>query len=63
MTFAGSIPGETQTLPVAIYTSLQRANGETAALRLAGFSVLVSLGALVVTEALNRRAQKGRPAE
>ena len=63
VTFAGSIPGETQTLPVAIYTSLQRANGETAALRLAGFSVLVSLGALVVTEALNRRAQKGRPAE
>lgn len=63
VTFAGSIPGETQTLPVAIYTSLQRANGETAALRLAGFSILVSIGALVVTEGLNRRAQKGRGAE
>ncbi|WP_312084305.1 molybdate ABC transporter permease subunit [Brevundimonas sp.] len=62
VTFAGSIPGETQTLPVAIYTSLQRASGETAALRLAGFSIVVSIGALVVTEWLNRHAQKGRSA-
>jgi hypothetical protein len=43
VTFAGSIPGETQTLPVAIYTVLQRADGEQAALRLALLSVLVSV--------------------
>lgn len=60
VTFAGSIPGETQTLPVAIYTSLQRANGEPAAIRLAVLSVLVSVVALVVTERMNSRAHQGR---
>lgn len=62
MTFAGSIPGETQTLPVAIYTVLQRSDGEQAALRLALLSVLVSVSALVVTEWINRRALARRGA-
>jgi molybdate transport system permease protein len=62
VTFAGSIPGETQTLPVAIYTSLQRADGEPAALRLAILSVLVSVGALIATEWFNRRTTHGRSA-
>jgi molybdate transport system permease protein len=62
VTFAGSIPGETQTLPVAIYTVLQRADGEQAALRLALLSVLISVGALVVTEWINRRALARRGA-
>ncbi|CAN5165368.1 molybdate ABC transporter permease subunit [soil metagenome] len=60
VTFAGSIPGETQTLPVAIYTSLQRAEGEPAALRLAVMSIIVSVGALLATEWLNRRTLRGR---
>lgn len=60
VTFAGSIPGETQTLPVAIYTSLQRAQGEPAAIRLALLSVLVSVIALVISERLNQRAVRGR---
>ena len=59
VTFAGSIPGETQTLPVAIYASLQRAAGEPAAIRLALLAVLVSVAALLVTEWLNRRADLG----
>lgn len=63
VTFAGSIPGETQTLPVAIYTSLQRANGEPAAMRLAVLSVIVSIGALFAAEWFNRRAMRGRLAE
>lgn len=62
VTFAGSIPGETQTLPVAIYTVLQRADGEQAALRLALLSVAVSVIALVVTEWINRRALARRGA-
>lgn len=62
VTFAGSIPGETQTLPVAIYTVLQRADGEQAALRLALLSVAVSVIALVVTEWINRRALARRSA-
>lgn len=60
VTFAGSIPGETQTLPVAIYTSLQRTDGEPVAIRLAVLSILVSVVALIVTEWINRRAQRGR---
>ena len=62
VTFAGSIPGETQTLPVAIYTSLQRADGEPAALRLAVVSIAVSVAALFATEWFNRRATRGRSA-
>ena len=62
VTFAGSIPGETQTLPVAIYTVLQRADGEQAALRLALLSVAVSVISLVVTEWINRRAMVRRGA-
>lgn len=62
VTFAGSIPGETQTLPVAIYTVLQRADGEQTALRLALLSVLVSVAALVVTEWINRRTIARRSA-
>lgn len=60
VTFAGSIPGQTQTLPVAIYATLQRADGEPAAIRLAVLSVLVSVTALAATEAFNRRARQGR---
>jgi molybdate transport system permease protein len=62
VTFAGAIPGQTQTLPVAIYTVLQRADGEQAALRLALLSVAVSVIALVVTEWINRRALARRGA-
>ncbi len=62
VTFAGSIPGETQTLPVAIYTALQRADGEAPAMRLAILSVLVSVAALFIAEWINRRALRaGRP--
>lgn len=55
VTFAGSIPGETQTLPVAIYASLQRANGEPAAMRLAILSIIVAVVALFVTEWFGRK--------
>lgn len=60
VTFAGSIPGETQTLPVAIYTALQRADGETPAIRLAVLSILVSIAALFIAEWINRRAARTR---
>lgn len=62
VTFAGSIPGETQTLPVAIHAALQRADGEGAAIRLAVLAVLASVAALVVTEWINRRALRARGA-
>ncbi len=60
VTFAGSIPGETQTLPVAIYAALQRTNGEASAIRLAVLSILVSIGALLIAEWINRRNARTR---
>jgi len=50
MTFAGNIEGVTQTLPLAIYSALQMPGGEAAAARLAGLSLLLSLGALGVSQ-------------
>lgn len=55
ITFVSNIPGETQTLPLAIYSALQVPGGEAAVTRLAGISVALSLAALVVSEVLARR--------
>ncbi len=52
ITFAANIPGETQTLALAIYSALQQPGGETVALRLAGISFTVAVGALLLSEAL-----------
>ena len=56
ITFAANIPGETRTLPLAIYTLLQTPGGELAVTRLAIVSVLLSFAALVASEWLVRRA-------
>lgn len=55
ITFVSNIPGETQTLPLAIYSALQVPGGETQVMRLAVVSVLLSLTALIASEALARR--------
>jgi len=54
VTFVGAIPGETRTLPVAIYGALQGVDGETSALRLALISIVVAVLALFGTEAVSR---------
>lgn len=59
ITFVGSVPGETETLPLAIYAALQRPGGDGVAWRLAILSVALSLVALVASEALARRAGRG----
>lgn len=56
ITFVASIPGQTETLPTAIYTLLQVPGGENGALRLILLSVVVSVLALSVSEVLARRA-------
>lgn len=56
ITFVSNIPGETQTLPSAIYTLTQVPGGDAGALRLTAISVVISLGALMVSELLARRA-------
>ncbi|MXP43052.1 molybdate ABC transporter permease subunit [Allopontixanthobacter sediminis] len=60
ITFAANIPGETRTLPLAIYTGLQVPGGEGAVTRLAIISILLSLAALLVSEWLIRRSTNGR---
>ncbi|WP_334654484.1 molybdate ABC transporter permease subunit [Sphingomonas panaciterrae] len=55
ITFVSNVPGETQTLPLAIYAALQQPGGEVIVWRLAAISVGLSLAALVVSEAVARR--------
>ncbi|WP_045390340.1 molybdate ABC transporter permease subunit [Falsirhodobacter sp. alg1] len=55
ITFVSSIPGVTQTVPSAIYALLQAPGGEARALRLVGISVMISMGAILVSEILARR--------
>jgi len=50
ITFVSNIPGETQTLPSAIYTFTQIPGGEAGALRLTLVSIAISMGALIVSE-------------
>jgi molybdate transport system permease protein len=55
ITFVSNIPGETQTLPIAIYSFLQVPGGESAAIRLAILSVVVSMIAIIGSEWMERR--------
>ena len=55
ITFVSNVPGQTQTLPLAIYAALQRPDGDAIALRLSALSIIVALVALVVSELLARR--------
>jgi molybdate transport system permease protein len=58
ITFVSNIPGETQTLPTLIYTFTQVPSGEAGALRLTLISVVISLGAILISEAFVARVQK-----
>ncbi|MCB9929599.1 MAG: molybdate ABC transporter permease subunit [Alphaproteobacteria bacterium] len=59
ITFVSNIPGETQTLPSAIYTFTQVPGGDAQALRLTLIAVALSLAALLVSNALSRRIARG----
>ena len=59
ITFVANIPGQTRTIPLAIYTSLNQPGGEAAALRLVWISVAVSLAALLGSEWAARRRKRG----
>jgi|ERR1700674_326111 molybdate transport system permease protein len=56
ITFVSNIPGETRTLPLAIYSYTQSPTGDLQALRLSILSIVLSLIALIVSEVLVRRA-------
>ena len=55
ITFVANIPGQTQTLPSAIYAFLQVPGGEASALRLVTLSVIVALGAVFISDWLGRK--------
>src|SRR5450631_408124 len=58
ITFVGNIPGETRTLPLALYTALQSPGGEGSAARLAGLSFGLGLGGLLLAEWFARRVRR-----
>lgn len=58
ITFVSNIPGETQSLPLAIYSLTQSPGGDAQALRLCGMSIILSLGALIFSEYLSRKLKQ-----
>jgi molybdate transport system permease protein len=58
ITFVSNIPGETQTIPTAIYFLVQEPGGDIAALRLTLVSIAISMAALFASEALSERAAR-----
>lgn len=62
ITFVGNVPGETQTLPLALYSALQTPNGDALAAHLAAISFVLGLSGLLLSELLARtlRQRLGR---
>ena len=58
MAFVGNIPGETRTLPLAIYSLTHVPDGDAAALRLSLLSIALAIGALSVSHWIGRRAER-----
>ncbi len=58
MAFVGNIPGQTRTLPLAIYSLTQVPDGEAAALRLSVLSIALAVAALFACHAFGRRAER-----
>jgi molybdate transport system permease protein len=57
ITFVSNIPGETRTLPLAIYTALQAPGGEVEAMRLSMLSIALALIFMTLAEMVQRRAR------
>ena len=62
ITFVSNIPGETRTLPLALYTLTQSPGGEAGAVRLVVIAVVLALAALMASEVLARRLARRREA-
>jgi molybdate transport system permease protein len=58
ITFVSNIPGETRTLPLALYTALQTPGGDAAAARLAVISIALGLSGLLLSEWFARRVRR-----
>jgi molybdate transport system permease protein len=58
ITFVSNIPGETRTLPLALYSALQTPGGDAAAARLALISCILGFGGLLLSEWFARRVRR-----
>lgn len=58
ITFVSNIPGETRTIPSAMYTLIQTPGGETAAARLCVISIALALVSLLISEWLVRKSRQ-----
>ena len=58
ITFVSNIPGETQTISAAIYTYTQVPGGDAKAWRLTAIAIAIALGALIVSEIVQRTAHR-----
>src|ERR1700691_4192462 len=58
ITFVSNIPGETRTLPLALYSALQMPGGDPAAARLAFISLILGFGGLLLSEWFARRVRR-----
>ena len=57
ITFVSNIPGETRTIPIAIYAALQTPGAEHVVTHLAVVAVILSLGAVILSEYIARRSR------
>lgn len=58
ITFVANIPGQTQTIPSAIYAFLQVPGGEASAIRLVVISVVIAMAAVILSELFAQRVAK-----
>jgi molybdate transport system permease protein len=58
ITFVSNIPGETRTLPLALYAALQTPGGDHAAARLAIISIVLGFSGLLLSEWFARRVRR-----
>jgi len=58
ITFVSNIPGETRTLPLAIYAALQTPGGEAEAARLSTLSIVLAIAGLILAEIATHRAAR-----
>jgi len=58
ITFVSNIPGETRTLPLALYSALQTTGGDSSAARLACLSLILGLAGLLLSEWFARRVRR-----
>ncbi|MGF1908519.1 molybdate ABC transporter permease subunit [Vibrio kasasachensis] len=58
ISFVSNIPGETQTIPLAMYTFIETPGSELEAMRLCAISIVIALGSLLISEWMSRQCAR-----